>query len=51
MIVEATPEVVYFTASKEKETPKNGPNKAPMIILFIAETFITALFTRDQNPV
>ena len=39
MMVEATPVVVFCMANKEKDTPKNGPKKAPREVSFIADLF------------
>jgi len=40
--VAAIPACVFCMASRENDTPRNGPKTDPRVILFIAEVFLIA---------
>ena len=46
MMVEATPVVAYFTAMREKETPRNGPKTEPIAAPVIPERLLKAFLIR-----
>ena len=50
IIVEAIPAEVYFTAIREKDTPRKGPKNDPIVIAFIPCAFCNAERTVFHRP-
>ena len=49
IMVEAMPAFVYVIETREKDTPKKGPKKAPVAIPFIAAQCLVAWTTLGQR--